>query len=349
MIWPSVLCARAFRGRLFSIVALAFLSASASGVEREPLDQKQIADLITRLKRAPEPEAVDISAQVWQLGPAAHAAVPALIARANAAFWDDRAKFIKPLGAVGDARCVSFLSDSLSSPDWRVVSAAVDALGDLGDIARPALPALTSTASNHWYPRVRDAASRSRRAVADAAPGETYFHRGGLFKRIEPGCHVPRDEGWKGEADLLGALEPEVAHFAKDPGDRFVVHTTDGGRFVGRRGAQSGGELAWLENGRAHLVAEGGVFAIVERPSALVLLQSGGTVSVLERGADKKWKARPSMQLPDKPRAYRAMPDGTLGIATREGIVFLTSKGEIARYACTEDPMEGGPVFYRTR
>lgn len=297
------------RGASLAAIALAMLAVAGRPAADIRVDRKRVAALAARLERASAAEAVHVASQIRELGPQAHDATPALIKRSKAAPWNDRVKFIEVIGAVGDERCVSFLSDALSSPDWRVALAAADALGALGDLARPALPALASTASGHWYPHVRNAASKSQATVSAASPGATYRAKG-FLKLLLPGCHVPQGGDWLAKADLAAVTDPAVARVVEEAGE---------------------------------------LFAIVQQPWALVLLQNSGTVSILERGAKNDWKVRPAMQLPDAPRAYRAMPDGTLGIATKRGVVFLKANAEVETYNCAENDLEKVPVFYEVR
>jgi hypothetical protein len=64
----------------------------------------------------------------------------------------------------------------------------------------------------------------------------------------------------------------------------------------------------WVGAGREEKVVDGNVFAFVQRPFGLVLLQGladqlddHGRASLLERGADGRWTARPWLELPAQP------------------------------------------------
>jgi virginiamycin B lyase len=87
------------------------------------------------------------------------------------------------------------------------------------------------------------------------------------------------------------------------------------------------------------------VFTIVPRRWGQVLVETTGTVSVLERSADGKTTSRPVFQLPGAPRAYRDMPGGDLGIATDDGTVLLGPKAEIAGFVCNDPDLDRGPAL----
>ena len=86
------------------------------------------------------------------------------------------------------------------------------------------------------------------------------------------------------------------------------------------------------------------VFTIIPRRSGQVLVETTGTVSVLERGADGKTTPRPVFQLPGAPRAYRELPGGDLGIATADGTVLLGPKAEVAGFVCNDPDLDRGPA-----
>ena len=291
-------------GRLLAWITLAALPAHAQADTDGGIDAgDDVAALIARLEHASTIESIKLKSRLEKRGPVVEAALPVLLARAKAASWDDRAAIVRALGVIADESCVPFLTDALSSPDWRVVLAAGAALGGLGAVARPALPTLTSVAREHWYPSVRRWVSIYKYSVAAAVPGAAPGVKG-LLKLIDPQCYVPHDESWKG-ATQGGTAPEDLAHFASSLGN---------------------------------------VFAIVSRRQGAVLLQKSGTVSLLDRGADGRWKARPSQQLPGPPLAYRAMPDGGIAVATVGGTIFLGAKAEVDNNVCNDPDLDRGPA-----
>ena len=123
----------------------------------------------------------------------------------------------------------------------------------------------------------------------------------------------------------------------------FVTHPVDGGMLVGSNRGEFGGDLRLLSRGRETLITDGNVFAIVQRPWALVLVQGAahggaryGTMSVLERGRDGRWIARPHLELPAPPSGLRPTADGGLAIATTTGTLVLGPSGAVERFDCRE-------------
>jgi virginiamycin B lyase len=159
-------------------------------------------------------------------------------------------------------------------------------------------------------------------------------------------CRWPKaggQDGWKNGSDLRVELPAKLAHLARNQRGYFVTYAVDGGLLVGTSRGEWGGEVVWVKDGREQTVTEGNVFAIVARPWGLVLLQglahsftNYGTASILSRGTDGQWTARPFLDLPATPGAVREMPDGGLGIATEYGTLTLDGKGAVHSYDCVE-------------
>lgn len=295
-----------------------------------------------------------------RLGATAHDATPALIERARRARWKDRWQFVETLAWVGDDRAVLFLTEALTEPDWRVTLAAERALGRLGAAARPALPALEAVAGKHWLPRARTLAEDARAAIAGATPRPPQSAR--AFARMQPemsdglrsravpgGCREearPAADGWRSAKDLSTRKPPRGLTLTNvGPMGTYVPHPVDGGLLVGSNRGEFGGDLRLLSRGRETLITDGNVFAIVQRPWALVLVQGAahggaryGTVSVLERGRDGRWIARPHLELPAPPSGLRQTVDGGLAIATTTGTLVLGPSGAVERFDCREFP-----------
>jgi virginiamycin B lyase len=157
-------------------------------------------------------------------------------------------------------------------------------------------------------------------------------------------CRGPKagdKDAWKDGSDLAADLPAKLAHLAKKQRGYFVTYPVDGGLLVGTSRGEWGGEVVWVKDGNEETVTEGNVFAIVSRPWGLVLLQglahlstNSGTASILSRGTDGKWTARPLLELPGQPYALRELPDGGLGIATAYGTLTLDGTGAVRGYEC---------------
>jgi hypothetical protein len=162
---------------------------------------------------------------------------------------------------------------------------------------------------------------------------------------VEGGCreevHGVTD-GWKSRKDLASDKPPPGLSLSKyGLTGTFVTQRADGGLLVGSDRGEFGGDLRWLSHGREQVVREGNVFAIVRRPWGLVLLQGraynarlDGTVSILERGRNGQWSARPHLELPAAPTALRLAPDGGMAIATKMGTLALGPSGAVERFEC---------------
>jgi hypothetical protein len=65
-----------------------------------------------------------------------------------------------------------------------------------------------------------------------------------------------------------------------------------------------------------------------------------GTVSVVERTADRKWVLRPFLELTGSLRCYRVRSDGGIDIATTVGTLVVDPAGHVDRFDCDEIPLE---------
>jgi hypothetical protein len=96
----------------------------------------------------------------------AAAALPSLtkVARAPATEdWDEQTLAVEAIGCIGTARAVPLLIESLRSPSFRVVRAAVDALERIAPAGAEA--PLDELVKGHWHPAVRESAGRALAAV----------------------------------------------------------------------------------------------------------------------------------------------------------------------------------------
>src|SRR5260221_3551425 len=147
------------------------------------------------MKKATATDAIDLVQWFGELGGDGRGATLALVARARAATWDDQIKFVVVLGVLGDSRAVPFLVDELKSPDWRVVTVAVLALGRIGGAARPALSDLDHLEHTHWLPSVREHVVETKASIARGRP--TVTTRSGMNVVWDPDWLRPRAvKGW---------------------------------------------------------------------------------------------------------------------------------------------------------
>jgi virginiamycin B lyase len=159
-------------------------------------------------------------------------------------------------------------------------------------------------------------------------------------------CRGPKSgaqDAWKTASDLAADLPAKLAHLARNQRGYFVTYPTNGGLLVGTSRGEFGGEVVWVKDGREETVTRGNVFAIVDRPWGLVLLQGlahlmmdYGRASILTADATGKWTSRPFLELPADPYALRELPDGGLAIATKYGTLTLDGTGAVQSYDCVE-------------
>ena len=292
------------------------------------------------------------------IGPAAHDATLPLIEHARRAPWDDRHKFLWALTWVADARAVPFLTEALASPDWRVTLAAAHALGRLGSAAGAALPALATIEHTHWLPRAHRMAADARAQIAGkmSIPHPKMNTSARRMRQLRDLVHTPVEgyckeqtllpaDGWRSDEDVATKPPPGLSDQERFSRGRVVTHAVAHGMLVGSDHGEFGGDLRWVASGREHVVRAGNVFAIVPRPWGLILLQglahlthSSGTVSVLDRAGDGGWTAKPVIELPGAPTAFRPTPDGGIAVATTRGTLVLGSSGAVKGFDCDEVP-----------
>jgi len=77
--------------------------------------------------------------------------------------WDEQTLAVKAIGCIGTVRALPILIESLRSPSFRVVRAAIDALERISpaDAEAP----LDELVKSHWHPAVRESAGRALTAV----------------------------------------------------------------------------------------------------------------------------------------------------------------------------------------
>jgi hypothetical protein len=150
-------------------------------------------------------------------------------------------------------------------------------------------------------------------------------------------------DGWKSRAALSSPKRPSGLTPKPGLNGTFVVHKVGDGMLVGTNRGEFGGDLRWLSHGREELVADGNVFAVIQRPWGLLAVQatSGngwprGTISTLERAPEGSWRATPWLELTGAPRALRLDHEAALEIATTSGTISLARSGSVERFDCHE-------------
>jgi hypothetical protein len=269
------------------------------------------------------------------------------LAYARRALWDCRAGTIAALASLGDPRTIPLLTESLNAADWRVTLTATRALAQQGPLAQTALPALAAVERTHWLPQARARAgeacaqieSATRPSHAKVAPETELEPSDGACADAHPAA-----EGWTPTGGTE-AWPPGIPPDWLAPSCSYVPHRFDDGILLGTVCDEGEGDLWWFARGRERepiRIAEGAALAIVPRPWGLVVLRSfamsSHTVCVVERSEGGGWQARPLLQLPGWPTAFRLRADGGLTIATTNGTLMLGSGGAVERFACKSPP-----------
>jgi HEAT repeat protein len=145
-------------------------------------------------------------------GSAGVAAGPVLVELLRHPDWEIRQGAARALGFIGYADGASALVPLLDEPtDVRLNWIAAESLGRLQ--AASALPALQRAAQSHWFPAVRQAASRALVAIAGGKP---YADESGQSL-------LPEFFAFMAMAyDLPTCIEPELAQVAEPPGQKLA-------------------------------------------------------------------------------------------------------------------------------
>jgi hypothetical protein len=121
------------------------------------------ADWVRRLGEKTDAARIEAARALGEAGPAAKAAVPALVESMRNASVEVRAAASDAIAKIGDVS-VPRLVESLKDGDARLRAGAAEALGKLGSSAQEAVPALESAATDA-RDEVRLAAEKALRAI----------------------------------------------------------------------------------------------------------------------------------------------------------------------------------------
>jgi HEAT repeat protein len=283
---------------------------------------------------------------------------PAVVEELSSDDWDLRVAAARALGYIGFVQAESALVATLSDVrDWRLPYVSAESLGRLH--AQGALPALSKLKTEHWYPPVREAASKAIEVIEHGGqytskfppfnfPLEFFAYRMldgiDVTDHLHPTIKTGADELTRSDLSSLG-------YDAKRVGYDSVEHRwrespiraapvcglrVKGGVLVGSSRGEWGGELVYLDGrGAAHQVVPGNTNAVHRMPFGVVavtglahLLMSEGVLYIIEN-SDTGFKARKWRMLPGAPKKSGFLEDGNLFIACDGGDIVITPAGEM--------------------
>jgi HEAT repeat protein len=283
---------------------------------------------------------------------------------------DVRVAAARTLGFIGYRTSTRSLVAALDdADDWRVVYTAADALGRLRAVE--AREALQATASDHWYPPVRDAARTALRAL-DAkyryvsSPNRTNFaldffdyeHAGRAYSPCADQAHYPSVPQRPETLDPTGqpSLAEQLAYDREirglsEKGWQTTHRRTipevglrvDGGWLVGGDHGEWGGELLLKPDGGPstkildkniaglHVIADGRIVAVT---GLAHLGMDEGSLYTIACAPTKACSATRWKALPGAPRSSWLIATGELLVNTTGGSVLVAPDGALRLADC---------------
>jgi hypothetical protein len=281
---------------------------------------------------------------------------------------DVRVAAARALGFIGYREATPSLVAALDdSDDWRVVYVAAEALGRLRAVE--SREALQATASDHWYPPVRDAARTALRALdakyryASSAHRTNfaldffdYEHAGRAYPPCADQAHYPsvpqRPETLDptGQPSLAEAYDREIRSLSEKGWQTTHRRTipevglrVDGGWLVGGDHGEWGGELLLKPDGGQstkildrnisglHAMADGSIVAVTGLSH---LGMDEGSLYTIACAPTKGCSATRWKSLPGAPRSSWLIAAGELLVNTTGGSVLVAPDGALRLADC---------------
>jgi hypothetical protein len=282
-----------------------------------------------------------------ELGPAAAAALPPLI----------RLVERHPNRRPGDAELALAATRSpvvvpvlgkklLRVGDWAGTLYAVVGLGRLGPAARGALPGLERLRT-HWCQLMRDAVAGSiARITGTGSPPEVTLPDDRYRCDENRACeshersHWPQAVRGKRTLVLRPSLKDRCWRLRHVPVEAMHHPLGDGDRLELTNRGEFGGDVALVDaRGQRRVLVKDNGHSVASTPFGLVVLTglshgiSHGTAHVLKK-RDGQWTALRLAHLPGAPIAHVVDEDGTLLVASDQGIHVLSSSGQMDPVPC---------------
>ena len=273
--------------------------------------------------------------------------------------WDIRVGAARAIGYIGYTKAIPYLIDLLlNDDDWRLVYVSAESLGRLR--AQEAVPSLVRISQSHWYPPVREAATKAIDAINGKAqygsgqanfPSEffEYEHVGRNIKIVS--MESMQEYGLKqrlGQEGYLNAHELQELAYTVDSGHgkkvfpkrtrvpQLGIKVEDGSLVPSRRG-EGGAELVFINSEKSQdVLIKKNIRGIYKMPSGIVavtglahLSSNRGLVYKITRTDSNKWSATPWKVLPGAPISSALLDSGALLVNCKGGSIEISSDGEI--------------------
>jgi len=293
-------------------------------------------------------ESVQCLSEIAEFGPAGSAAGDALIPFLDSDNQAERAYGILTLGYINYGPAAGKIGQALDSKDWRVVYAAIRAVGWLGD--RNAAGKLDNLASTYWLIELKDDAAHVASALRskgqlERAPWKT-VDRGmqtNPTSLITDGFHGTRDAcpsnlwQWQQEKFRIQPIRDVNAHALR------LSNGNVRGELVGTDHGEWGGDLTWIPGEGVPVVLDrdnvrgmdyDGRGAIVVFGLAHMGFNYGYVLDVNPNG-DGKWAQTEVAHLPGEPVSWTKLKSDRIAIMTSGRVlVFSSNDGILGIASC---------------
>ena len=261
--------------------------------------------------------------------------------------WEARLAATRTIGRISYSDASDALLKLLKSPDdWRLVYGAAESLGMLKH--NEAVSPLAEVSKAHWYPPVREVARHAIETIQNdganqeeerLAPGERGFPD---LERIGRDMETVLEE--EAEKVRFAVLPPAPDLPVKIKADATAVQTeqrravaVDGGYLVARDYGEFGGDISFVDaDGNSHVVVEENTHEIYKMPSGIFAVSglahmgyNSGFIYKIEKAGEQRWTGTKWRALPGAPRFSRVLKDGRLFVSCFDGIVLVTTDGEM--------------------
>ncbi|MDW5266174.1 MULTISPECIES: HEAT repeat domain-containing protein [Acidobacteriaceae] len=293
-------------------------------------------------------ESVQCLSEIAEFGPAGSVAGDALMPFLDSDNQAERAYGILILGYINYRPAVGKIGQALDSKDWRVVYAAIRAVGWLGD--RNAAGKLENLASTYWLVELKDDAAHVASALrskgqVERAPWKT-MDRGmqtNPTSLITDGFHGTRDAcpsnlwQWQREKFRIQPIRDVNAHALR------LSNGNVRGELVGTDHGEWGGDLTWIPGEGVPVVLDrdnvrgmdyDGTGAIVVFGLAHMGFNYGYVLGVSPNG-DGTWAQTEVAHLPGEPGSWTKLKSDRIAIMTAGRVlVFSSNDGILGVASC---------------
>jgi HEAT repeat protein len=330
----------------------------------DPIYFKEAAD--TAIINTKSPEAVPILLryieerpniglffhQIIELKKDGISAGPTLVQYLKQDNWDMRLAAANTMGFIEYKESIPDLIALLKSQDdWRVVFAACESLGRLK--AKDAISSLSDVSNSHWYPLVRDAASKATSAIIDDIPYESdyipielekYSTSYESIKELMDNYCVRSEIQLEEEflENIFINLNSE-SNIINDGNTNTIEHPFDvgikmiDGYLVGSDRGEWGGELLFIEKkGEYEKLLDENIEGIYNISSGVAVIaglrhmgMNRGYLYKVTRDDNEGWSATKWKTLPGAPYKSCLRNDGSLFVYCAGGSVVINQDGEI--------------------